>query len=603
MGTVGAFTRSPVNGVRLPVSGGAPIVATTLQPIEKGNTGLATSTVTTGQAAQYTAHTVRGSSSGNIIVTLAAVTWDTLLGEIPLGNDVSYRVQIETTKGSGTFSTAVTGTVTNGQYLDVDTGVPVPADGTDWGLFVWASAGVLPLRSSGSASNCELYTDEGCIIAASVSTTPTNAVADNFTRRRRLALVAGIFAQRAPADKTVAVVGDSIQAYQTSTLAANSATSDHVRGDLTRSLSQYYACINLGIGGDQPSTALFASRPIWRMLWGRANYIANAYGINEFNNRNMSAASALAYRSNFIRLFNGKKYVDGTLTPRVTATTDSYATEANQTAATYSAAIDTVNTAIRAQSNFIERRTPVQGANIDVWIVNGTANYSTLDGLHPSLTGLALIIANAATIKGNVDSSATAAFAQADPTLNLTATPTFSGGKFTRGTATGTGFSSGAIPASAEAFFTVTSAAVNGFGAFDWQLGAAGTVYVNSSGILVYRSGAGTSQAGTTILTGTGEHHVEVNTDKTGTKVYLDGVLEITLAWTPNAVQANYGTLIHIPNGGGSIRQVASFVGLRHSANFTPPSPGYLNPATDPTCCAYWPLATDGTGQVGGYLP
>jgi hypothetical protein len=577
--------------------------ATSLQPIERGNAGLATATVTSSQAAQYTVHTVRGSATGDLIVTLAAVTWDTLLGELPIGNDISFRVQVETPKGSGTFSTAVTGTVPNGQSLDVDTGVPVPADGSDFGLFVWASAAVLPTRGTGGAINTELYTDEGCIVSTTVSTTPTNAIADSFSRRRRLALVAGIFAQRATTDKTVAVVGDSIQAYETATLAANSATSDHVRGDLTRTISQSYATINLGIGGDQPSTALFASRPIWRMLWGRATYVANAYGINEFNNRNLSAAAALAYRANFVRLFNGKHYIDGTLTPRVTATTDAYATEANQTAATYSAATDTYNTAIRAQANFIERRTPIQGINPDVWPVNGTANYSTLDGLHPSLTGLGLIMETQTAIKAALDAAPVAAFVQADPTLTLAATPAFAGGKFTRGTAIGNGFVASAAPASSEAFFTVTSTAANGFGIFDWQLGSAGAVAVNSSGNLVFKAGNGSNLAGTTVLTGTGERHVEVDTSSTGTKVYLDGVLEITLAWTPNATQTNTNLAVHIPNGGGAIRQIASFAALRHSANFTPPAPGYLVPASDPTCVAYWPLATDGSGQVGGYLP
>lgn len=585
--------------------GGVSGPATSLQPIEKGNTGLGDVTIASGQAAQYTVHTVRGSGSGNLVVTLAAVTWNTLRGEIPLGNDMPYRVQIESPLGSGTFSTVVTGTVTNGSYADVDTGFAAPADGVGFGLFVWVSGAALPTRGTGGANNVELYTDEGCIVGASVSTTPSNAIADSFTRRRRLCACVGIFAQRLASATSVAVVGDSQQAFVTSSAAANSATSDHVRGDLTRTISQDYACINLGIGGDQPSTALYTSRPIWRMLFRRATFVANAYGINEFNNRSLTGAQALAFRSAFLPLFNGKRYADSKITPRVTATTDSYATEANQTVASYSADIDTFNTAIGAQANFIDRRTPLQGVNAQKWIVDGSAFYSTVDGLHMSLAGVGLVMATRTAIKAQIDAVTTpAAYAQPSNALTLTATPTFSGGKFTKGTATLQGSVASALPATSEFFLTVTTATAGSNSNFNFAIGSAGNVYVNTSGILVYRNAAGSTQAGTTAINDSVERHVECVTNATGTKVYLNGVLEITLAWTPTNVQLDKSLGINILSTNvGGVRYVASFVGERHTAGFTPPAAGYLNAAADATCVGAWPLTADGSGTIGGWMP
>ena len=590
-------------------AGGSAHIATSLQPIEKGNTQLGVATSAAGTAAQYTVHTVKGGGTG-MVLTFAAAEWSSPnKGELGLGNDLTVRAAIEYPLGSGTFtnvlfSGAVTGTVTNASYLDSDAFSHTWADGDEFGLWVHAAGAKVPIRNTASNNGVELYTDEGCITGAAVSTTPSNAIVDNGNRSTRLCACVGIFAQRPVTDTTIAVMGDSLQAGTNSGAPTNFATSDRLHGDMTRSFGQYYACVNIGIGADTMTAALYSVRTIWRLLQSRATCVVNAYGTNDFGIRGFAPAELLAHRQRFLPLFKNRKYIDATLTPRATSSSDNYVTEASQVTPSYSTDIDTFNTTIRAQSHFLERRTPVQGVTASKWIVDGTAFYATVDGTHMSLAGQNLIVAQAAAFKTAFDAAAVSTATQ--PSTDLSGSLTFSGGKLTAGTGTIAGTACVAFGATMEFFATVGASVITD--AFDIRAGAAGRIRVNSSGQLVYcQSTSGTTFTGTTDISSTGERHISVveKQDGTGANVYLDGVLEIAASFTPTGTNTISSTSIKATSGtGNAVREVGIWKGELRTGAFTPPSPGWIStPASEANLIAYWPLATNGTGQLGGYLP
>ena len=168
-------------------AGGSAPVATSLQPIEKGKTQLGVATSAAGTAAQYTVHTVKGGGTA-MVLTFAAINLNgPVKGEVGLGNAMTVRAAIEYPLGSGTFTNvlfggSVTGTVADLGYLDSDAFSRTWADGDQFGLWVHATGANLPIRNTASNSGVELYTDEGCITGAAVSTTPTNAISDNGNR-------------------------------------------------------------------------------------------------------------------------------------------------------------------------------------------------------------------------------------------------------------------------------------------------------------------------------------------------------------------------------------------------------------------------------------
>lgn len=94
------------------------------------------------------------------------------------------------------------------------------------------------------------------------------------------------------------------------------------------------------------------------------------------------------------------------LTP-VTTSTDNWATEANQTAAT--AATKTAHNAFLSQSaeqgvvDFYEFLTSVRGVDQNKWKVDGSAFYATADGTHPSATGYSLLAGELRTLMNNVE--------------------------------------------------------------------------------------------------------------------------------------------------------------------------------------------------------
>jgi hypothetical protein len=577
--------------------GGGASVATSLQPMGIGNAGLGDTTNASGQAAQYTVHTARGASTG-LVLTFAAVTYSGIAGELPLGNDLTVHAAIEYPLASGTFtnvtfSSSTTGTVTNGSYLDSDPFTRTWADGDQFGLWVWASGALIPTRGTGGANNVELYTDEACQVGASVSTTPTNAPTDSLTRRRRLCACVGIFGQKVTTATTVAILGDSHQAYTSANMVANSATSDHVRGDMTRTISQDYACINLGLGGHQVSADNLAPNTIYTMLAKRATVIVDAFGINEFNNKALTGAQALAYRDRWLPRWNGKRYISATLMPQTTST-DSFITEANQTVKSYDTDLDTYNTPIRALPQFIERRVPVKGVAANKWKVDGATTFlETVDGLHPSLAGVSDIMATRTTIKSAID-AATSALAATQPSVTLSG-GTFSGGYLNTGTATLGGIVPLCFPTTFEFRFVATAIT-----SFSVQAGPNAKITLNST-FLRLTDGRGTTTNGTTNVLDGVEHHVRVVCTASSITVSLGGVVEITVSFVPTSAQSKNQLSLTASAGNNKMRQLAIW-NTALATTFTPPAAGSIV-GNEVGLVSYWPLATDGTGLMGPGLP
>lgn len=570
-------------------------------PMETGNALLPNASSGT-TAEQYTVHTVRGACSG-LRAVLSGVQFSTTLGQIALP---SYNVQlaVEYPKGSGTFLTKATGTVPSGGWLTLD--IPCPAswsDGDQFGLWVYASAAgsTLPRWATGSgAANTDLYTDENCTFSTA-GTTPRSTITDDFQRRRRFAGVVQLLAQRTATATSIAVVGDSQTAYATSALVANSATSDYVRGDVIRTISQDYPCTNLGIGDNQWPSFLYGSGglSLLKYLIGNATVAIDAMGVNTYNNLAMSSTDAIGYDDRARPLFNGKRFLKGTISPRTTGT---FADEAGQTAATYSSSIDTQNTAIRAYSGdrgFVERRTPVQGTDPSKW-----AGGFVLDGIHHTLAGQSAVIATRAAMKAAVDARTTP-LAAAQPSLTLTsASPVHVAGWLTSG-----GYSqTGTLPYTGDMTIEFWTSATGAWTSM--RLGMFGSLGITSAtsgtGRLNHFSGngSGTQTAGTAIINDGLDHHVRLtrSVSDNRVRVYVDGVLDITGA-VSNLGQAS--ALFSVTMGTGQrLRQIAAYSGLLNAGNFTPPSPGYItDPANTAGLIAYWSLATDGTGAFGPVLP
>lgn len=571
---------------------------TALMPAETGNTILGTDTapITTGQALQDTRHTIRGAGTG-MVLTLTGVEWNTMRGELALP---SYTVQAQIipdatgTPINVTCGGSTTCTVGGGvSYLDTDPIGRTWANGDGFTLRVLATGSRLPAVSPAGTTNSQLYTDEAAQTAAS-GLSLASAPVDSLNRRRRLCVVAGIFMQRPATDVTVAAVADSIGAYQTSNLAANSSTADHTRGDFVRAVGQYYATINLGIGGDQVSSALYTNRTVQRMLARRATVIYDGLGVNEIENRAIDGAQAWAFHLRFAATWPGKAYFHSTLVPR-TASTDGWATEANQTPdATKTARINAYNVLTRATTNYIDRRLYFQGTNTDVF----GAGYA-LDGLHPTLAGIANALTNAATYKTAVDAATAVSTTQPSAAFTLTGTPTFSGNVFVRGTGTADGIAASGVSSSLE--FRGNATAIS---AFDILCGTAGRLFINSSGIPTYtRQSSGTQYqaAAPASIVGSGEHAFRVVTTITGTNVFMDDMVTplITVAVVPNAVTTNTRCVATVTNGAGSLRDIASYASDRTGATF--PAAG-VQPANDNTLVAWWPMAANGSAVLGPWL-
>lgn len=168
-----------------------------------------------------------------------------------------------------------------------------------------------------------------------------------------------------------------------------------------RLIAPYYAVMNRGIAGDTLST--FNSTPnSWNVqLSAYASHVASFYGVNDVNALGADLPIFLASLQTFTALFPVKPVFISTLTPLFVTTSDAWATLANQTIsnATKESRRQLINTQIRARLvtgmyGVIDTASIAESGVTGKWVVNGTSNFYTADGIHPTANMYNLFISN-----------------------------------------------------------------------------------------------------------------------------------------------------------------------------------------------------------------
>lgn len=192
------------------------------------------------------------------------------------------------------------------------------------------------------------------------------------------------------AKKMAAVVGDS-------TTYGQGSGPQNVRGDMgeiTPSLPADVVHINFAVPGSSAGLALngaafsarFAKRA--QMIADWATHVIFDFGKNDLNE---GATDLNARRVQFAALLPTKSVVPTTIAPAFTASTDQWATQANQTASSREGNRVAYNAQVRALPLFIDIAKAMNPADDGKWPTNGSANGFTADGIHPNTAGYARI--------------------------------------------------------------------------------------------------------------------------------------------------------------------------------------------------------------------
>jgi hypothetical protein len=198
---------------------------------------------------------------------------------------------------------------------------------------------------------------------------------------------------------SIIMAGDSIMYGQ-----GDTAVADSRYGLIAHAMPTTTPFLNLSLPGEK-ATGFLTHAPGRSQLFPYCSHMVTNLAINDFGASDTPANVAAALTA-LAAAFPSRvtKYLC-TVTPRDT-TTDSFATLANQTPLT-KASRDTHNANIRGglisgYAGYFETEGPMvdggAGASTGKWIVNGTANYPTTDGLHPTTALYALLASS-----GNID--------------------------------------------------------------------------------------------------------------------------------------------------------------------------------------------------------
>jgi hypothetical protein len=179
------------------------------------------------------------------------------------------------------------------------------------------------------------------------------------------------------------IVGDSISAGFLDVLDDLSCGD---RGSIARSISPAFGAANLAVGGEYFASLLGAGGVNRRSLLQYASHIICGYSVNDFRN-GQTAAQVLASAAALIALGPTKKFFFTTCTPNTTST-DSWATEANQSLPAWEAQKITYNKAVRGvlpgASGFFDIAGAVESSlDSGKWGLSRGA-VMTADGLHPT---------------------------------------------------------------------------------------------------------------------------------------------------------------------------------------------------------------------------
>lgn len=304
--------------------------------------------------------------------------------ETGTGTTATVTAGIEYPSGTFTqveFSGSASGTIPNLSFILSDyVNVTIPAGSEFWVRIYIVNAGGLVYNSIQPVSNIGAGQNSGTSGIADLTVTSGTIASSNTV----LAPMAIIGYTNQP---SVIGVGDSrIEGLgdQTANLTGN-------YGDIFPSFGTNYGYAIQPDPG-QTLASFMASHTNQVAMWKYATHIIDAYQYNDFWSTGQTAATGEAQALAFAQLVHqyNKKVWNITIGTKTTST-DSWATTTNQTVAnsTINTAVIAYNTWIRAGANsqdgYFEIATPEQSAlNSGKWIVNGTANYATSDGIHES---------------------------------------------------------------------------------------------------------------------------------------------------------------------------------------------------------------------------
>lgn len=300
------------------------------------------------------------------------------MGESGPGATATVTASIEYPTGTFTqvlFSGVASGTIADGGMIISDpVSVSIP-NGAKFFSRVWysCSTGVI---YSGYATN-GMSTGDGFIGGVTTADLTMGGTVTQTTNVIGVVPAAIIAMTR---NKSVATIGDSRCFGLNDT---GDASGDV--GELARSIGPSLAYINLGVPSDRAIDFTTGSHSTNRQtLMGYCSSRVCAYGINDL--ANSSSASAIIAALQTIAGYKTSPMWQATIAPRTTST-DSWATTGNQTAFAQNSTRVSLNGSIRSGISGLAGYFEI--ADVDesardsgFWVVNGSANYATTDGIH-----------------------------------------------------------------------------------------------------------------------------------------------------------------------------------------------------------------------------
>lgn len=315
------------------------------------------------------------------------------LVEVGTGAEATVTASIEYPAGTFTqlkFAGAMTGHIPDGDTLYSDpVAVHILIASQFWVRIFWQnSAGVIYIQNAYNdvaTGGCEL-TPSGGVDKTMGGTVPASMY--------NLLPVAILGYTRRP---SIYVCGDS-RSFGVNDTADTSLD----MGIICRSIGADFAYINGSASGDSLQR-FFASHARRLELSRFCSHIVNALGINDVG-AGRTAGQIQADYVSVNTLFPGKPVFGVTLNPQSTST-DNWATITRQTPFTRNAVRIAINDWQRSRmaptfSGYFEIADVVESArNSGQWIVNGSANYATSDGVHET-QAICLLIKSSSAIPG-----------------------------------------------------------------------------------------------------------------------------------------------------------------------------------------------------------
>lgn len=157
-----------------------------------------------------------------------------------------------------------------------------------------------------------------------------------------------------------------------------------------------FAYMNFGISGDTMA-ALVAAGPVRMQLARFCSHLWIDPGLNDFNTSASTEAQVVAYIQQLAQQWSYPGRVIINNEGPWTTSSDNWATVANQTATSFESSRVSLNAAIAALTGYNQIVKPAaldtNSGSTFAWLVNGTANYATPDGIHEQTAQLLRMLA------------------------------------------------------------------------------------------------------------------------------------------------------------------------------------------------------------------